>query len=537
MYFSISFKRKHKPPIMRKLFVSIAFVCFVLLLTTASCKKKDTVVDDTPYQIETSFDSTLVQTFFTDHPKLKKYQPDVEELYRKHKSHYVWYDHNGVNEFANLLHNKLNNLREEGVQEAVPYKEKLDAVFENFDGNQKPNIETELLNSALYFFYADNVYHGLDAKKSVEMEWYLPRKKQSYGNYLDSLLIDPSLINKEEKTVLSQYFLLKNILKEYRQIEQKGGWKTITIDNDTKSYDLGDSTTTIAQIRQRLFITGDLTKDSKSAIYDKEMAAGVLKYKSRSGSKANTKILPSNIKDMNIPVGKRIKTLIVNMERCRWISNDITKAKELIAINVPAYQLTYFRNGVPELRSNVVVGKVMNQTVIFSAPMKSIVFSPYWNVPKSILQKEILPGIEKNENYLEEHDMEWHGDYVRQRPGPKNSLGLIKFLFPNSNAIYLHDTPAKSLFNREDRAFSHGCIRVEKPIELATLILKDDKKWDKQKIIEAMNSGEEKWYTLKNKIPVYIGYFTAWVDDKGEIHFYEDIYNRDDELAALLFIK
>jgi murein L,D-transpeptidase YcbB/YkuD len=118
---------------------------------------------------------------------------------------------------------------------------------------------------------------------------------------------------------------------------------------------------------------------------------------------------------MNIPVGKRIKT-IVNMERCRWISNDITKSKELIAINIPAYQLTYFRNGKPELRSNVVVGKVMNQTVIFSAPMKSIVFSPYWNIPKSILNKEILPGIE-NANYLEEHDMEWHGDYVRHKTG------------------------------------------------------------------------------------------------------------------------
>jgi murein L,D-transpeptidase YcbB/YkuD len=240
---------------------------------------------------------------------------------------------------------------------------------------------------------------------------------------------------------------------------------------------------------------------------------------------------------MNVTVGQRIKTLIVNMERCRWVSNDITKAKELIAINIPAYQLTYFRNGKPELRSNVVVGKVMNKTVIFSAPMKYIVFSPYWNIPKSILENEILPSIEKNPNYLEEHDMEWHNDYVRQRPGPKNSLGMIKFLFPNSNAIYLHDTPAKSLFNREDRAFSHGCIRVEKPVELATLIMKNDSNWNEEKIREAMSKGEEKWYTLKNKIPVYIGYFTAWVDDQGEIHFYEDIYKRDDQLASLLFLK
>jgi murein L,D-transpeptidase YcbB/YkuD len=326
---------------------------------------------------------------------------------------------------------------------------------------------------------------------------------------------------------------LKSVLKKYRQIEQKGGWKTITMDNNVKSYNIGDSATTIAQIRERLYITGDLLKDSKSAEYDKELAVGVAKYKNRSDSKASTKILPEHIEDMNVAVGERIKTLIVNMERCRWISNDISKAKELIAINIPAY----FRDGKPELRSNVVVGKVMNKTVIFTAPMKYIVFRPYWNIPKSILDNEILPGIEKNKNYLEEHDMEWHDDYVRQKPGPKNSLGLIKFLFPNSNAIYLHDTPAKSLFNEENRAFSHGCIRIEKPIELATLILKNDKKWNEQKIRDAMNSGEEKWYTLKNKIPVYIGYFTAWVDENGEVHFYKDVYNRDDELASLLFIK
>jgi murein L,D-transpeptidase YcbB/YkuD len=166
--------------------------------------------------------------------------------------------------------------------------------------------------------------------------------------------------------------------------------------------------------------------------------------------------------------------------------------------------------------------------------MKYIVFSPYWNVPKSIIKKEVEPALAKNPNYLAKHDMEWYKGVLRQRPGPKNSLGLIKFLFPNSNSIYLHDTPSKSLFEQEKRAFSHGCIRVEKPKELANLILEDDKKWTPEKIEAAMNKGEESWYTLKNPIPVYIGYFTAWVNEKGEIHFYEDIYSRDENLAAIL---
>ena len=523
---------------MKKLFLSILLILFTLLLTLVSCKKKnENTVANKENVNATFFDSTQVEFFFDKHPKLKKYQPEVESLYRKHQFHYVWFDKNGINEFGNLLYNKINNLAQEGIETTIPYKEKLDQIYDGSEEDQKPNIDIELLNSSLYFFYADKVYHGLDTKKIKELEWYLPRKKQSYVSYLDSLLINPSLINKDEKGVLKQYYLLKDVLQEYRKIQKKGGWKAIALDPTVKSYKSGDSAATIAQIRTRLFITNDLSRDSKSAVYDAELATGILKFKKRSGNTINKTILPEHIKYMNVSIAERIKTIMVNMERCRWISNDITKSKELIVVNIPAYELTFFRDGKPELRSKVVVGKAMHKTVVFSAPMKYIVFRPYWNVPGSILKKEILPAIEENPNYLEEHDMEWKDDYVRQKPGPENSLGLVKFLFPNSNAIYLHDTPSKSLFGQEDRAFSHGCIRVAKPKELANVIMKNDKNWNPEKIETAMNGGDEYWYTLKNKIPVYIGYFTAWVDPEGVIHFYEDVYNRDEALATLLFNK
>jgi hypothetical protein len=153
-----------------------------------------------------------VKTFFTEHPLLKDYQADVEQLYRKHQYHYVWYDKNGINEFGSVLYSKVNSLKEEGIQNVVPYLDQLDRVYDDMDDNHKPNVDTELLNSALYFYYTKTVYHGLDAAKSKEMEWYLPRKKQSYVNYLDALLEDASLINKDEKGVLSQYFLLKDFL-------------------------------------------------------------------------------------------------------------------------------------------------------------------------------------------------------------------------------------------------------------------------------------------------------------------------------------
>ena len=525
---------------MRKLSTSILLIIFALLFTLVSCKKKD--VNDTKKEtslntVAVAFDSTQIKTFFEKYPKLQPYQTEVEKLYRKHQFHYIWFDKDGLNEFAGLLYNKVNNLTQEGIETAIPYKEKLDDIYDNPEDNQKASINTELLSSALYFFYADKVYDGIDTQKSKDLEWFLPRKKQSYGDYLDSLLINPSLIHKDEKGVLKQYYLLKAVLQEYRKIETKGGWKTTELDPSVKSYKPGDSATAIAQIRTRLFVTDDLSRDSKSAVYDAELATGILKFKKRSGNLLNKTILPEHIRYMNVSVADRIKTVMVNMERCRWISNDITKSKELIVVNIPAYELTFLRDGKPELRSKVVVGKAMHKTVIFSAPMQYIVFRPYWNVPASILKKEILPAIENNPNYLAEHDMEWKDNYVRQRPGPENSLGLVKFLFPNSNAIYLHDTPAKSLFGKEDRAFSHGCIRVAKPKELAAMIMKNDKKWNPAKIETAMNGEEEYWYTLKNKIPVYIGYFTAWVDADGVVHFYEDVYKRDEALATLLFDK
>jgi murein L,D-transpeptidase YcbB/YkuD len=186
---------------------------------------------------------------------------------------------------------------------------------------------------------------------------------------------------------------------------------------------------------------------------------------------------------------------------------------------------------------NVVVGKSTNKTVIFRGDMKYVVFSPYWNVPNSIINKEILPAMRRNPNYLAKHNMEYNGGKIRQKPGPNNSLGLVKFLFPNSFNIYLHDTPSKSLFNEDKRAFSHGCIRVAEPFQLAKYLLRHDGNWTEEKIRAAMNSGNEQYVTLKKTVPVYLVYFTAFVDPRGKLNFRDDIYGRDTELKKMLFTK
>jgi murein L,D-transpeptidase YcbB/YkuD len=335
--------------------------------------------------------------------------------------------------------------------------------------------------------------------------------------------------------MFTQYYSLRTILKKYRQIEKNGGWEPITADPSGNELKPFDSTVTVGQIRKRLYLEGDLKQDSKSNFYDEELMAGVMNYKKRHGLKLHYIIKPENIEQMNEPIGQRIKTIVLNMERCRWIPPELAKAKEYVIINIPSFKLLFKRNGKTELESNVFVGKIMFETVIFSADMTHIVFSPYWNIPNSIVENELESEIVRDPDYLAKHNMEKYKGGVRQKPGPENSLGLVKFMFPNSNDIYLHDTPAKSLFDLQSRAFSHGCINVRKAKELAHLILKDDPDWPVERIDEAMKGEKETTCILKEKIPVHIGYFTTWVNDSGEISFFQDIYERDQRLVGLLF--
>ena len=326
-------------------------------------------------------------------------------------------------------------------------------------------------------------------------------------------------------------------MKRYRAIEKNGGWIAVELKNDRKAFKPNDTSKVIQQIRDRLYITGEIKENNVSNTYDSELVAAVKTFKMHHGFKTDSLILPKHIEAMNVTVGERIKTIVVNMERCRWVSSEIFKAEKYIFVNIPSYNLSLTDSAKIVFESPVVVGDSVTKTVIFAGKMSYIVFSPYWNLPKKIIEEEVIPGIKKNKNYLKSHHMVWNKGQVRQLPGKDNSLGLIKFMFPNTNDIYLHDSPAKNLFKKDDRAASHGCVRVGKARELAQIILKDDKKWTPKKIDAAMSAGKESICSLKGKIPVYIGYFTAWVDEQGQINFYKDVYERDARLAALLFFK
>lgn len=512
----------------------IFIIC--LWFASASCQNRsvitggDTGTGNIPAEkIHTQPDSLQLIDFVKKHPDLAEFETELQELYRKKSYQYIWFDGKGLTEFAHAIYNKVNQISEDGIVVSIPYKEKLDTIF--ISRQQSP--ESDFLLSAVFLFYNNCVYDGLDINYSTETGWLIPRENTSYSVYTDSILKDPALFDKAR--LFSQYYNLRKALKKYRQIEKDGGWSTIPLPETTKKLTPGDSAATIALVRTRLFAEGYLDTNSGIATYDEPLVKAVNAYKTRHNKVPDGIINPAFIDDLNVPVSSRIKSIIVNMERCRWLSPTLNNAAGIIAVNIPSFRLHYIQDGKTVLTSKVVVGKEATKTVVFSGDMSYIAFSPYWNVPQSILQNEILPAIKKNPAYLAEHNMEWNGDMVRQKPGGNNSLGLVKFMFPNSNNIYLHDTPVKSLFNRDERAFSHGCIRVEKAKELAVAITAKDGNWTEQQVTTAMNTGKENIYRLKKKIPVYIGYFTAWADENGNTAFYEDIYNRDERLAELLY--
>ena len=484
--------------------------------------------NDTSVKIDTS----KINAFFIKYPKFAVYRNEVKQLYSRH-SYYIWYDNKGVIEFAQILYNRVVQISDEGLPIQIPYTEQLHNIFAH--QTSKPEIDSELLISAMYFFYTEKVFSGLALSESRNTGWYLPRERISYAAYLDTVVKNEDFPKEFKPEYFNQYHNLKKALWRYREMEKKGGWQTATFSKGIEVLKEGDSSVTIMQIRNRLFVEGFLASDNRSMVFEKTILEGIHSYNRLNNRDSTNIITPDLLKTLNIAIADRIKTISVNMERCRWISPRINDAKEYIAVNIPSFRMLYFRDGQPFLISKVVVGKELHKTIVFSGEMSYIAFSPYWNVPHSILVKEILPAIKKDPDYLRKQNMEWANGQVRQKPGGNNALGHVKFMFPNSNNIYLHDSPAKTYFGKEKRAFSHGCIRVAKARELALAIMKKESNWSTEEVDLALNGKKEKEYLLKEKIPVYIAYFTAWSDENGNVAFYEDVYARDERLSQVLF--
>jgi L,D-transpeptidase YcbB len=391
--------------------------------------------------------------------------------------------------------------------------------------------QTELMLTAQYFNYARLAWGGISENQTRSINWFLPRKKIDLPALMDSLLNDKSSALIHHGYVYRQYGLLKGYLNRYRILDARGDWPLIK--TSQKSLSIGDSSVATGILRKKLFLFGDLTDSSGSDRFDQDLKAGVQHYQHRLGMKEDGVAGPATIGELNKPVLACIRQILVNMERCRWV--PVTLDRDYFVVNIPAFELFAYQKDSLLFAIRAVVGKSVHKTVIFNGNLQYVVFSPYWNVPSGILKNEVLPGIHRDPRYLQKHNMEWSGKTVRQKPGPANPLGQVKFLFPNQYDIYLHDSPAKGLFNEDTRAFSHGCIRLADARKVAHYLLRNDPLWPDRKIDSAMRSGKEKWVTLKDPVPVFIAYFTAWVDRQGKLNWRKDIYKRDDRLAAMLW--
>lgn len=336
-------------------------------------------------------------------------------------------------------------------------------------------------------------------------------------------LFSQNIMESKRNEYLPQSFLLQRHLTYLEK--NKSLYDSIQIKRIKSDYKVGDTSNNIIFIKKKLMLLGDIKSHNLNTIFDSSLLIGINNYQKRNGLKINNLIKNDLIQKLNQSLSYTISKIKINVKR--WEIFDTVSVNEFIMINIPEYELRLIKNKRVELQMNVIVGKTTNKTPQLNSSVHQIVFCPYWNVPNSILTKEILPLIKRYPNYLNTFSMEWNDGKLRQLPGKSNALGLIKFIFQNPYDVYMHDTPLKNLFKENDRSFSHGCIRIEQPKKLAVYLLKDNIRWNESLIDSTINKKKEQWVKIKQPMPIMIKYFTAWVDENGSLQLRKDIYNLD----------
>jgi murein L,D-transpeptidase YcbB/YkuD len=390
------------------------------------------------------------------------------------------------------------------------------------------------------------------AARDVEVDWNLLMQTAFEAPDMKAFL-------GQQAPPFLQYRELQKKLAEYRALAVKGGWSSIPTGKALKP-GMEDQRVTI--VRKRLAVPGELTtEDMDNAVFDVALVEAVKRFQKRHNLNPDGVVGNQTLAAMNVPVEVRIEQIIINMERYRWLKRRMHD--RLVAVNIAGFEAFAGKPGKFDLKMPVIVGKKYHKTPVFSDTIKYVVINPYWNLTPSIARNETLPRLKKDPHYLEKHNMRifqgWGPDApeldattidwtkvskkdmnryrVRQDPGPDNALGTLKLVFPNKYNVYLHDTPAHGLFKQQQRAFSHGCIRMDRPSEMAAWVLGGEEKgWSLARVNEIVASRKRQVAVLDQPMPVYILYRTAFVNpEDNTLYFYEDIYGRDQLLAKALF--
>lgn len=531
---------------------------------------------------QTTTDSLFIKNYISDKAAFKQHADLMYLFYGDRDYELAWFRDNKIVPEAEKFLTTIDNATREGLDPKKYQIVDLKGMIKRYDdmrGRDSARLELqEEIDVALtgsYFNYASDFYRGrVNPAEVGSIDWNVKRNKIKLNKALQTILKERESTYPyyEFEALHKGYTDLRDVLQRYRKLQESGGWPKIELGN-RKVLQKGDTGQVVLQLRKRLNPEQKLNStDAKMRVFDDGLLAQVKKFQLLHGLDQDGKVGGNTLRMMNVSVDDRIQQIMMNMERWRWIPKRLVPKsldQKYIWVNIPEYKLYIYEDPdndpeaereyekVYEMR--VIVGKELNSTPIFSDKMEYVVLAPYWNVPNSIVEGEIKPAILRDPGYLERNNMEivtkeknprpisasdidWASvtqknfQYmVRQRPGGKNSLGDVKFLFPNEYNVYLHDTPADALFSQTERGFSHGCVRLEKPLDLAKYVLKDMPEWTDQRINETIAGGEETWITLPKKIQVYLVYFTSWVDSEGNVHFRDDIYGHDKKLANEFF--
>ena len=463
----------------------------------------------------------------------------TKRLYRAFGDNPLWLAEDGLHgDRAFALANAVLQVEQDGMRMDAypvgPLARAMTSVTQNKTPTADELADADVILTSAFAALGEDYLAGQVDPKSVAQNWHIdPQDEQ-----IDSALARSMRISALDKAIATMrpqdpdYSSLRKALDQFQQIVVKGGWKGVPEGEAVKPGERM-SAMRIAALRARLAAEGfgSAGDSTGGAIYDHALAGAVANFQAHHGIVVDSMLGKETVDALNQSAPYRAAQIAANLERLRWLPRNF--GSRYIYVNVPAFRLQAYDKGQKSLDMKVIVGQDYEDkaTPVFSDVMETVVFRPYWNVTPDIAAKEIFPKIESNPGYLAENDYELYQEggatRVRQRPGDKNALGRVKFLFPNDFNIYLHDTPNHELFDKDVRAFSHGCIRVEKPAELAEWVLG----WDAGRVTSAMEGSNNNSVKVPQKIPVYIVYGTAYIRD-NQLYFGNDLYDRDDKLVA-----
>ena len=418
-------------------------------------------------------------------------------------------------------------------------------------------VDLEFLMTDAFLLYASHCLAGRLNPETIDSEWHARRREANLAGVLQNALTQQSIGESFAALLPPQqgYARLRAALSRYRSIASAGGWPQVP---DGRTMRRGDTDARVAGLRDRLHVTGDLAEvDQDDLVFDDEVEAAVRRFQARHGLEADGLVGAATLAALNVSAQARVQQIIVNLERWRWLPQEL--GQRHVLVNVADFHLQAVEAGATVRDMRVVVGRDYRRTPVFSDMITYLVFNPSWDVPLKIAVHDLLPQFKKDPDYanrmgfkilqgqgaeqreIDPASVDWsrirpgHFPYrLRQAPGPKNALGAVKFMFPNKFNVYLHDTPARELFAKAERAFSSGCIRLERPIDLAEWLLEGQAGWDLAGMTQALDSRREQTVRLSRPTPVHLLYWTAWVDESGAVRFRRDVYDRDRRIADAL---